>query len=159
MENIEKMLVAHLLEELFTLEVAKIGVYRYREEKENTLKELLELLIEFEIIPTHISEHDAISVLNLYFARQYDPVITPSVVDGEKKCNWICGCPSSEGPIGEIKNFHRDHIIPKCSSNVGAEERWFDAEDNSQQLCDIHNVRLKSDNIALGIISRDVIVV
>lgn len=156
-ENVEKMLVAHLLEELFTLEVAKIGEFEYRQNGEIVVKKLFNILKDFNITPLHISESDAISIINLYFSRQYNPNHPQPIIGGEQQCDWICGCPSSEGPVGAINNFHRDHIIPNCSSNIGAEERWFDVDENSQQLCDIHNTRIKRDNIALGVISRDCI--
>ena len=156
-QNIEKMLVAHLLEELFTFEVAKIGLFEYRENKDITVKKLLDLLTNFKITPQHISKSNVVSIIDLYFARQYDPTHSQSVIGNKKQCNWLCGCPSSEGPVGAINFFHKDHIIPKCSSNIGANERWFDVDENSQQLCEIHNTRVKRDNIALGLISRGVI--
>ena len=157
MDNIEKILVAHLLEEIFTFEVAKFSVFEYRENREIVVNNLFNLLNNSNITPQHISNKDAISIINLYLARQYDPTHSQPVIGGRPECNWIGGCPSSEGAIGDITNFHRDHIIPRCSSSIGAEERWFNVEENSQQLCDIHNTRIKRDNIALGIISRDVI--
>ena len=154
---VKKMLAAYLLEEILTFEVAKIGVKQYRESRISVVQSILDILRVDEIVPRHISHKDAQSLINLYFSRQYDPNYDQPVTSGENKCEWPFGCPSSKGKVGAIKEFHRDHIIPRCSSNLGADPSLFDPHLNSQQLCSIHNVSIKKENIALGAVIRKII--
>jgi len=155
--DVEKMLAAYLLEEILTFEVAKIGEKQYRLEKTSVVTSILDVLVGHKIVPMHIDHKNARPLINLYFSRQYDPTHNQPVNSRENKCEWPFGCPSSEGKVGAIKEFHRDHIIPKCSSNLGASTSFFDPHLNSQQLCSIHNVSIKKENIALGAVIRKII--
>ena len=103
-QDIEKMLVAHLLEELLTFEIAKIGLFEYRENKSDTVNKLLDLLTDFEIVPAHISKIDAISILDLYFSRQYDPTYSQPVTGNLLNDNMLVG--SYLEIIPEVERFH-----------------------------------------------------
>lgn len=157
-EEVESMLAAFLFEELITLEVASNTNYTYNTNRPEISSLIIEFLKESRIIPHHMIEEDANSVVDLYVARHFAPTHSVSVEGGDDRCEWQWGCPASDGSKGSITVFHKDHILPNCSSELGFSERLFDPEVNSQRLCDLHNTKIKRDNIALGAVTRGLLI-